>query len=179
MAEISLMDALGFDEADLDANRNGYMSKAQRFKLRRKQQERLANLKNGAIVVTAGSVLAFAMVVIFRLNFGFCAFSIGLVDVMLGILGTVNLRRWRRLDTDLYKGDVSVASGRISLDVQPEGEVQVKYLLRVQRLRFDISKDALLAFRNQEDYQVYYLPNSETVLSAEPMEMEEKPKRPG
>jgi hypothetical protein len=172
MARNPLKGPLKFSDTDLEANRSGYMSKEQRLRLRRQQQERFRDLRISALGVIAGSAFGILVTALFRLNVCIIV-AICLLDLGLGVWAAALVQKWRRLDADLYKGDVSTASGRVLLDVQPEGEVGVKCVLKIQGLRFEISKDAMLAFHNEDVYRVYYLPNTKTVLSAEPAASQE------
>lgn len=168
----SLMHGLNFSAEDLAANRDGYMTFEQRARLRRRA------------MLDAGSYLAFACLVgLFFFMMLSVAFSdnvpssliLGGLLTLTGMfgLGTVIVfgamaHRWRLYRADLYKGDVSTTAGSVSLDIQDWGR-RASYKVRVERLTFDVSKKALLAFKNGERYRVYYAPNSKTLLSAEPM----------
>jgi hypothetical protein len=61
---------------------------------------------------------------------------------------------------------VSIEGG-IQLDVVNHGKGGIGYKICCQDRCFDVSKDVFLAFKNQEPYLIYYVPYSNTILSAE------------
>jgi hypothetical protein len=169
----SLRIAFRFDNEDLDANRNGYMTKRQRVTLNNKRWEKM--LPYTGIV----ALLAFMFV---------CGLTssgsrpdaiqntlsgLGLLLCIFGplIVGTslLGYREWRRIKTDLYKGDVSIAMGLVRLDILSSGKGSISYKLDIAGTKFDISKDQLLAIKNGERYRVFFVPNSKVILSVEPM----------
>ncbi len=182
-----LMNALGFTPLDLDANRNGFMSKEQRRRLREEQRSNIGNYVLGAAALMFGAVLAFmaSLSSIQRHTATAIGDALGALILCVGFAGGavvviwLLLTKWRRIEADLDRGTVCGASGHISLDVLPS-EAQVNCTLKLAGHTFEICKAAMLALRDGEPYHVYFLPNTNRILSIELFEMStEKAKRAG
>jgi hypothetical protein len=162
-----LMEAVGFDEDDLEANRAGYMSKGQRARLRAK---RSSWINISLVAVGFGFLVAIVTItddLQFRNSFTSRVGSFGLICV--GIAGVVSYSwlNWRKFDADLLKGEFDTIEGPIQLDVTSQGNRGTKYSVIIEGSRFNVTKPIFLAFKNGDPYCIYYAPRSKTILSAE------------
>lgn len=168
--QIALMKVIGFTEDDLDANRDGYMSKKQRGALSRERQQWLKFI---AIIIGGTSVLytLFLLKSIIRgdqfpdniLIIAFICLAAALMSMYMGF-------KRSRVNADLRKGDVYIAEGLISLYIQKIQNGQLVFYIYhadIQQQRFKLEKTVYDAFVNGEPYAIYYAPNSKTILSAE------------
>jgi hypothetical protein len=170
----ALARALHFDAADLDANRQGYMSKRQRTRLRRWGCLNVAFLTIAAVFVTMGALI-FIVFLVPRVNPSLFNFWI-LVPLGWVVAGLLYLwyaiRTWRRVNADLYKGAVAIGEGRVFLDI---AMIQIRtqfwssspYHVKVADAKFRVNRRILLAFKNDEPYCVYYAHHTRQILSAE------------
>jgi hypothetical protein len=169
MFDEKLARVLNFTEEDLTANRQGYMTKKQRVKLRTMVRKRTIYQPLGVFWIY--------LAVIFFLIFSGAAdtngrdmrgiVAVGFVVASVA-MGIYTYYAWRRLHADLHKGDVAMEAGRIALEVGMRG----KNSLTVQYTTFSINAETLLAFRNDAHYRIYYAPHTKLILSAESMKDE-------
>lgn len=164
--EHMLMQAIGFTEEDLDANREGYMSKRQRVILG-------SNRTFWNTLTTFAAILAIPLAFLFS----FCSFisapssSFKLGNMALFCLLIAGIiyfmkRKWARVIDDLRTGDVSAIEGRVKLDFADRGNWSL-YSLAISGEIFNVKKSVFLAFKNGDPYRIYYAPHSKTILSAE------------
>jgi hypothetical protein len=162
--EHALMEAIGFSEDDLEANRRGVLSEAQRDRLRR-DRTRLLALTGVALVsfavsgwLCAGSFFYGANTSLFQV----ASFPFVIAIIILGVSRT-QLGPWRN---DWVTGKVAALEGRVRLDIGP-GNPYSYYKIVVEGQTFGVRKDVFLAFKNGDLYRIYYGPNSKWLLSAE------------
>jgi hypothetical protein len=165
--QYALIKAIGFTYADLDANRDGYMSKKQRAALSKERRF----LFNTVAIIVGGTVILHLVVLLLNMMEG-GEISYGLLGLVLIFLIPVfgALFTWfqrNRLNADLYKGSVYVVEGLISLHITDYGKKATFYYIYVQEEKFQLEKPVFDAFINGEPYAVYYAPHSKTILSAE------------
>ncbi len=161
-----LMEAIGFTEEDLEANRDGRITERQRKLL---NDERLS--WRGWIFLALGacpviSVIILLDVVRTQADLWNRVQVIGLVSVVA--IG-VALFAWFRMSyysDDLRTDDVQVAEGRISLGIA-ENKNSRNYYVTIGRVTLKIPKKAFLAFKNDDPYAIFYMRYSKMLLSAE------------
>ncbi len=172
MAESLLRKALDFDDVDLDANRNGAITPKQRLMLSRKQGWQISHTPGTYFFLF--SVLLIATCALWNPLSQTLLLVLVVYTALAVVISSVSLtllmNRLIRIRIDLREGTVHTIGGQVSLDVRSPSRYNVKCSLRVQDMRFEISKAVMLAFHNGEYYRVYYTPHSKTVLSAELME---------
>ncbi len=170
-----LMHALDFDNDDLRANRDGYMSKRQRARLSRRRR----NI--GLIFITA---LVGAVVILLPLMRVLITRPQGLIAIvpilLIGGAATVALYLWfQRTVTayaaDLHKGHVSAIEGIVETrrHMAFTGRMfTTTYALYVNDEQFRIGMQVFVSLHPMHDeaYAVYYAPNSRTILAIEPLE---------
>lgn len=170
-----LMHALDFDNDDLRANRDGYMSKRQRARLSRRRR----NIGLIFIAATVGAVVIFLplMRVLMTRPQGLVA----IVPILLiGVVVMVAIYLWfQRTVTayaaDLHKGHVSAIEGIVETQrhMTFTGRMFTStYSLYVNDEQFSIGMQVFVSLHPMRDeiYAVYYAPNSRTILSLEPLE---------
>jgi hypothetical protein len=190
MYQTEVMRVLNFTEADLDANRHGYLTKEQRIKLRKTRwgvRDSLLVLLPVAIPFLIIGILG----VVARVQIGIRSLSqelpalIGIIVIMalfliptFIFLATGVVDSWRSVNADLRKGHVVGISGQLFLDV-PDMEKGINirrrltynpsYLININGLRFPMTRKQWLVLLDGEHYphNVYYAPNSKTLLSIE------------
>jgi hypothetical protein len=172
MDNSNLKIAFRFDNEDLDANRNGYMTKRQRARLRKKGWEKI--IPRGIIVGVFALVIGCSLTAIPNLEFSLSGYVVTVLCVMLAgmAIPLISLgRQWQRIRFDLVKGDVSIRKGPVLLDIIGGREYKgsVSYRLHQGDIWFDITKEQLLALKHDGRYQIYFAPNSKVILSVEPL----------
>src|SRR5258708_23723012 len=169
MDQTELSHALGFSSEELTANRDGYMTKAQRRALRNAGRETAAFLGLGCGI---GLVVLIFLIDTMVLQpkrsdpsldgIVITAFPIGMLT---GILAARNI--YGRFKADLYKGKVEYIGGRIHLFRQGRSWQYSTYRLVIRNQVFQISKQDFEAFSDDEYYGIYFVPHSNALLSAE------------
>jgi hypothetical protein len=157
--EHMLMQAIGFMEDDLEANREGHISRRQRVILENDQTFRNT-------LITFAAILAIPLTLLFSCisfsEFGntalFCFLIAGIIFFMR--------RSWARVNDDLRMGDVRAIEGWVKLDFANRGNWSL-YSLAINGEIFSVKKSVFLAFKNGDPYRIYYAPHSKTILSAE------------
>jgi len=165
--EHMLMEAIGFTEEDLAANREGYFTKRQRTRLSAKQSSWIIL---AFLIAVVGLFLAMFAVVDGVRTDATTARTVGLIFadlvVVAGLLSYIWLN-WRRYNTDLRDTELRTVEGRVLLDVSHQGNSGNYYTVHVEDINFSINKPIFLAFKNGDPYHIYYAPHSKTILSAE------------
>jgi hypothetical protein len=143
------------------------MSKAQRKKLRAKGRQH-------AILWGFGFAW-FLIIAVDQIFFARRAYDSETIHTLVNIglliawlilgFGTARLL-YQPYQADLYKAKVDHLTGRVHLKVEQKGRA-VAYRLMIRRTTFELSKEVFLSFSGREDYVIYYVPNSRTILSAE------------
>lgn len=151
---------LNFTREDLDANRAGVFSDAQRATLRRSLLIESALYGFFALVALAG-------LLVINANTGSQtsagASVMTLVLALLVVLFMISLLAgYRSAHADLSSG-VSALTGRAHLTTLGRG----RYSLSFGQQRFHVSAAVYSAFVEGRLYRVYYTPHQQTLLSAE------------
>jgi hypothetical protein len=166
---LSLMDALGFDAEDLQANAEGCLSERQRtqFKV---EYGRLMRLGLIGGVVAAGVIVVLMSIFAYNL----CAASIlgcALMGFVVAVFYRSILTDWTKLNTVL-RFPVQSAEGVITLDIEGGASNTVpQYVIKLGDVRFEVSKPIFLAFKNGDPYRLYFVSNA-MLLSAESLRLE-------
>lgn len=173
----SLMNALGFNPDDLNANRKDALSKRQASKLRRRAGYWL-DLYALAIV---GGLAADAFVIAVGIQTGEPWLDVGgkvavITAIALIVLGVSWLMRGSEL-VAVEKQEVAVLEGYAEhSNFTYRGSVS--YEIAVEGITFQVSKTVHDAFQDDVVYRLYYSPVTKTILSAERFsERQEKAKR--
>lgn len=164
-AGLSVMRALKLSEDDLDANQGGKLGKS--------QQNRLAQQRLGfgvTFILFMGLFLAAFYATLISLNlvpdFIFPLLIAGLFAAGMYQTG----RKVYDLHHDLQTGDIATIEGRVELMLNETytqyGKIS-QHHMRIGQMKFPIDKNVLMAFKNDEPYQVYYAPHSKVLLGAE------------
>lgn len=174
----ALMDKLGFDDETLTANRDGYMTKAQRERLR--QTLEFSALAAGLFMT--GFVVAAYFLIRWLLSLSAIEDAASVFLVILGAAGVICIpwlmytihTQQRQTRSDLEKGTVLAACGPAHLEVGwrvigVKVRTRNTHQLTIDSLRFAVSDAVLLAFHDGSPYCVYYLPHRKIILSAEPL----------
>lgn len=144
-----LMEAIGFTEDDLEANREGFLSSEQITLLRRNRYFWL-------VVACITGVAAFGLAIYSQSILGCISFAA--TPPLFAILKIL------MLDEVLKGRKVESAEGYIQLDMQGQGTGNI---LIVDDITFKVSKKVFLAFKNGDPYLIHYLPKMMKILSAE------------
>jgi hypothetical protein len=160
----TLNDALHFTDDDLDANRAGQLSDAQRARLRAAFQRSLIV----AFIALMGIGLT-AAVLIYQgqrsdsLVLSIIGVSLTLVNAaIMGILA----QSYIRLSADLRADSLLVTRGIVSHTVRIYSRA-ASYLLEIQGERLLVPKAVFFAFEDKQSYALYRTRASKTLLSAE------------
>jgi hypothetical protein len=159
-----LASALNFTEEELAANRDRYMTKAQRVRLRREFMRYRVGL-----ALTVGAIWSLIWAWLW-LN----ARDNQNMYLLINVVGVIPLvgnafSSWRSVKLDLLKGDVAMEAGHIGLQFIGRGISA----LTIQQVIFSMSSEVLSAFRDGARYRIYYAPHTKHILSAEPMRDDE------
>ncbi len=166
--QVRVMLALRFTEEDLQANREGYLSKPQRAKLNRDRMSWKIFLAMAYIGAPFGTIWAIVDGV--HRNDTLTR-RLGLIGmgwmVVFGAIIYLWIQKWN-LDRDLHKGDVAVAQGRLQLGkriLRPRGSAP--YFLNLDGLFWYVDSYIAFGLANNEPYAIYFALHSKTILSAE------------
>lgn len=158
-----LATALKFEAQDLEDNRKGRMSAAQRA---RTQPPPVASVAQVVIlahfVLLAGLFGAIAIFANRPVMWGVFVLVMGMAALPF-ILSRNEFVARPVLQSDLAKGKVARACGTALFHIE-----NGKTALLIEGERFEVSTKVSVAFRQGRAYCVYYLPQSHTILSAEP-----------
>lgn len=158
-AEQDLQKALDFTDKDLQANRDGYMSKRQRKVLLRRFWKYIRY-----ILISSVGFLVFCIVCIFVFDNGIVragVFIFGILPILIAVgLGFVWANsQFRAIQADLRKGNVETISGQASK--------RSVYVMVIESIRFEMHEDIGVLFQDGAGYVVHYAPHSKRILSAE------------
>lgn len=162
------MSILRFTEEDLQANREGYLTKSQRSKLNRDRTswKIFTALALGAIPF--GTVMAILDGI---RRHDTVASRIGIIGLICIVCSCIAVYVWldiKRLDRDLHKGDVQVVEGRVQVGERLfRRRGTPRYYVSLQGISWNVGYIVSSAFKNGDPYAIYYAPHSKTILSAE------------
>lgn len=162
--EERLMDALAFDEDDLDANAAGHFSEAQR-------EDFAAEQRRLALFIAGDTLIVAAWLILTRFG-GFIGATLPLVLIVLPILLALVLSyaiRLYRLYADVREDQPQNAEGRVELSMHGKSGAgsTVDCTIRVSDAKFPLKEEAFLAFKNGDPYRIYYASRSKKLLSVE------------
>lgn len=166
-----LADALNFNEDDIKMNVNRRVTNRQIRALRVQifKQFSLGFLLL-LVVIPVGAAVGYLVARGFGM-FASLVISWLLFGVFLMVQGTNGL--FRRMK-DLQEKQVESLKGQVTLDIQQhpsrfnmQQSDTIQYTVSVAGKTFIVEKSVLLAFKNGEFYNLYYMPYSDTLLSAE------------
>jgi hypothetical protein len=168
--DTALMAALGFNAADLDANRAGRLSDGQRERLARSGQRSLRLL----IGVAAAIVMGAALLLYLGQRSG--SPILGLIGVSMTVINAVVLafgaRSRLRLRDDLQTGRVLAVTGAVHRIVRVQSRI-VTYVLAVDDVpgeasgRLSVSRRVFNAFEEGKRYRLYQTAGSRLLVAAE------------
>lgn len=174
---MSLMQVFEFSPADLEANRNGWVTEAQRLKIEAKRRAMTRGVKGTTLAYMLFFPGLMVVAVLVEnpkdlLQPAYWVFIGGLLVFLMGALGlSLSLTHW--LHRDARRMRIHVAAGvaktrtRVVHVRMSRFELHELNLGR-KRFRFE-SAGQLAAFQAGERYRVYYVPVAplEVILSAE------------
>jgi hypothetical protein len=167
-----LMEGIGFDEADLEANRRGELGRRQ---LARLHWLRRTALTQGQVWGFIASFILFAGLAIFI--GGLVAWSgrfllMGGIGLLVGIIllrdkGWQNLKAAELNQRDVSEAKVRTVEGRISLNIRDAGHFPLAYKIQMEDQQWVVRRETFLAFKNGDPYILYCAPYSKVLLAAE------------
>lgn len=160
----ALMAAVGFNEADLAANRAGMLSDGQRQKLRA-MQRRAVGVGGGAVIVLVFVATGFLYGGRQTDSGILTLVGIGLTFSSTLIMGLFT-RHWLRLNADLSSGQVGVLSGKVERIIRVSGRVTT-FVLKIGDDRLPLSHEMLKGFEHDRPYRLYRTAYTRLLLSAE------------
>jgi hypothetical protein len=168
-----LMDALKFNDADLKANREGYLTNVQRSNLRWNQW------RQALVTWGIAAFLGFTLMMILRnltgisdrygLNIGLFIPPLIFAAMMAGFVWLA-FKYQSQTKADLHKGHVAGISGMVrrnSYMVYTGKTAYRVYELHIAGEVFRVSGKVYNAFVDEDSYDIFYAPNTRTLLSAE------------
>lgn len=166
------MRAIGFDDADLKANQSGMLTQRQRDRLRWKVALKVMIVGLITLVICCFIGLAFfynpalspAEILVVLIVFGF----FGLLFVLLPADDAYTL--WRVTNADLRTGEVNMAEGRIRrkyYTIRSGKTSKQVYEVGVADINLKVLYTAYKVFREGNNYRLYFVPNTKTLLAAE------------
>jgi len=170
-----LLEAFGVSEADLEANQQGSITKAQHYHILRTRLERdrydvpfFSGLFLGMMMLAFG-ILGFAGIIVPARS------SNELSTIAIFIVGIVVLCAtayylwlvWRDFHADIQDDIVLALEGRVGFEIG-EGKYP-EHKVRLEGHEFAVKRDVLMAMQNGQVYRLYYAPHSHVLLSAEPL----------
>ena len=163
----ALMAAMGFSQADLDANRRGLLSPAQaaRLKSSRQRQLAIALLLFFSLVIVATALIYMGQRSWNPILGWAGALLIVINAVIVGTLG----RGYMRLGGDLRPGNIEVLAGEVER-VLRRGRQRDNYLIRIDGASLYVTKEVFLGFKHEAPYRLYRGAHSGLLLSVEPLD---------
>lgn len=161
----TLAEALNIRDDDLAANRAGYLSEAQKERLRRGWRRTLG--------IVAGVVVGVGLVATVALFFGqrngsSILTGVGIVlTVINAVIVGIGAQSYLRTSSDLRAGSVAEVRGVVSHTVRVSGRVAT-YVLKLDGQEVIVPKPVFFAIEEGKSYRIYRAPASKTVLAAEP-----------
>lgn len=157
--DMKLMDAIGFTLTELDANREGYMSKRQRQRL----SDVRGSWRNFGTLIKVMSPSLIVIAVVDGIRIGDTVSSRGGIVSLIVIITLIVLIyvhfKWRGFERDLLKGDVASVNGGVKR-IENRQRNGMQYKIRIERTRFDVPWRVFEAFETGKRYSVYFAPHS-------------------
>jgi len=166
--------SFGFNETDLQHNRQGILSAKQRETYAEKYKRGNSRPYLIAfIVVFFGGIFLMANTTTQALQIPIITIMV-ILGSILGIIAWETDRRNQRLDADILKGAVSVVCGQALTEegfiTMARGNLPVFKLHIEDQMTFYVSEEQLPLFKDGETYRIYYTPNNQQIMSIEPDE---------
>jgi hypothetical protein len=166
-AKLTLMDAIGFTEEDLEANRNEYITKKQRMRLDRERNAWKSLRVLAMLACPIGIIIAIWDGIRIHDTVASRIGISGFIIVMTTGIATYTWLKMRGFSADLYKGEVSVISGQVKLRSEFHRNGW-HYSVKIQNVKFpNIPQSVFQAFEEGSYYNIYYAPHSKMIFSAE------------
>lgn len=181
LSQVKLMAKFDFTSDDLDANRHGYMSKRQRFRLRWKSRIRVA-IYTVIAMLFVGVVCYFLLIALGAGNgtTQLSALGISCLSIYLSVAAIASTINAWRVRKDLRKGLISSVQGKLAVVVNtqrgfrsfrkragsPYGWSRER-MLQTPPINLDVPWGAAYAFEDGKNYRIYFAPYSKVVLSVE------------
>jgi Flp pilus assembly protein TadB len=157
-----LQDTLDFTAEDLQANRDGYMTKRQRRRIHNLRKES-RRARKALWIVLIGLVVS-----AFWFSEGILTLPIVILIMILAIDVFISSLSISRMNQDLYKGLIDDVEGKLRLIGREQGQGHKNnYTIKIAQKKFSIPLDAYLRLRNGGIYCIYFAPNTHTLLSIE------------
>jgi hypothetical protein len=174
-----LMRALNFSEADLQANRDGYMTPAQRRRLARWQHPiYLLGLLLLPSVVVVGWLMNLGLAfrhgsvtpVVLVTNFMVASLvAYGAIPVAARALLRQHAQ-YQRIRIDLTNNQVLQITGILQMHRTPASDPESSYFVEMGGRTFKVSAHAYALLEDNTPYTLYFLPNTMRLLAAEGFE---------
>jgi uncharacterized membrane protein len=179
MDDIALMNAFNFTGEDLEANRQGMLSKMQIRQLRRKSA---ADSREMLFIVLAVTFLIPLGIFGYLYNrlpwFGLGGQLAALIEGILTLVTIVTielifgLRVYQNAripaEKDIDENEVQTIEGTAALTLFPERESGYAGKLKLGDMQFRLRENQILALQNQTTYRVYYLERTKYIVAIEP-----------
>ena len=160
----ALSAALGFTAADLQANRQGALSPAQR--------ERMQHARRRDAFIAAGlfCLLALAATVLvyigqFNRNVISSGAGVMLIFINAAMVGRAG-RAFMRMSGDLRANNVDRLSGDVER-VLRRGRASDSYLVRISGVELNVTQEVFVSLEHNAPYRIYRTRISQVLLSAE------------
>lgn len=166
--QIKLMVAFNFSGEDLQANHDGYLTKQQRSKLNRDRTSWKIFLALTLATIPFGTIWAIIDGIHIHDTVASRIGIIGLIWIVCGVIAVYIWLDKKRLDRDLYKGEVQHVEGRVEVGERLFRQRGTpRYYVRIQGISWNTDFINYSAFKHGDPYVIYYAPHSKTILSAE------------
>jgi hypothetical protein len=164
--QFMLMAAIGFTEEDLQANREGYLTKKQRRELN--DDRTLWKIFFALTIPTF--LIGTLWVILDGIYFKYTIINriemMSLLWVFVLGIGFYIWRKIKKYNLDLHKGDVQAVQGIVQLGEGGNSGVR-RYYCYIQGISWSINLFTHASFKAGDPYAIYYAPHSKTLLSTE------------
>ncbi|MCK6577441.1 MAG: hypothetical protein L6Q98_04975 [Anaerolineae bacterium] len=164
---LSLAQALGFSEQDLDANHGGRLSEAQMNRLRRLQRRSLIGIAAG-MVFNGLAAAVFIYLGASSESPVLTVIGMGLTVVNAMIVG-VGGATFMRAQHDLRAGEVAALEGKLIHTIRVNRRKRT-YMIDIAGERLVIPREVFTAFDEGSAYRLYRSPATRILLSAEKLQ---------
>ena len=166
-ADAELMTAIGFTLQDLDANRHRLLSPHQQQLLKNAQ----ASWHSFSMLIKIAGTISVIVAILEGIRIDdTIASRIGIV-VLICVVAAALLIYCRyasmRYKNDLAEGIAASVEGEVKLTQDLSRTTLIAYKIQIDQMQFTVSGSIWSAFENGQEYRLYFLPHSRTLLSAE------------
>lgn len=153
-----------FDQADLEANRNGILSEKEKQKLgRQRKYDQQYGLKVGYLLLAVALILLL-IYIIFFMAFGGGGIGLGFVLLVCAAIGYLELHHAYTAKIDTSKDLIKRVEGPIRITGE-QGRHAMAYTLYIGKKEFEVDEE-LTGYVNQGDIYAIYFDGSK-ILSTE------------